>query len=80
MHQDTTWYGGRPQPMGLLCYMGTHTHPPQKGGGAPKFSAHVYCYVISLEHCTVVVGLFKFKFLYSVHSIGFNESGRELNH
>jgi len=77
--------------------------PPRKLGGAPKFSAHVYCgqtvrwikmvlgmevglnpgdfvldgyparplnfrpiiiivIVISLEHCTVVIGLFKFKF------------------
>jgi len=25
--------------------------------------------VISLEHCTVVIGLFKFKFYYSVHYI-----------
>jgi len=25
--------------------------------------------VISLEHCTVVIGLFKFKFKYSMHSI-----------
>jgi len=25
--------------------------------------------VISIEHCTVVIGLFKFKFKYSMHSI-----------
>jgi len=25
--------------------------------------------VISLEHCTIVIGMFKFKFWYSMHSI-----------
>jgi len=34
--QDATWYGGRAQ-------MGTPLLPPQKGGRAPEFSAHVYC-------------------------------------
>jgi len=34
MHQDTTWYGGRPQPRGLCVRWG----PSQP----PKFSAHVY--------------------------------------
>jgi len=42
MHQDATWYGGRPHPM-ALCVRWGPSPPPQKGGGSPKFSAHVYC-------------------------------------
>jgi len=42
MHQDATWYGGRPQPR-QLCVRWGHSSPPQKWGGAPQFSAHVYC-------------------------------------
>jgi len=43
MHQDATWYGGRPQPRGLCVRWGP-SPPPQKGGGAtPQFSAPVYC-------------------------------------
>jgi len=42
MHQDATWYGGRPQPRRLRVRLGPHS-PPQKGGGAPKVSTHVYC-------------------------------------
>jgi len=34
MHEDATWYGGRPQPRGLCVRWGPS--PP------PKFSAHVY--------------------------------------
>jgi len=34
MHQDATWYGGRPQPRGLCV---------RWGPSPPKFSAHVYC-------------------------------------
>ena len=40
---------------GDLVLDGDPALPPQKGGGAPIF-------VISLELCTVVIGLFKFKF------------------
>jgi len=43
MHQDATWYGGRPQPRRLCVRWGPsyhqkkgHTHPTQ-------FLAHVYC-------------------------------------
>ena len=42
MHQDATWYGGRPQPMGVCVIWGPST-PLQKGGRAPQFSAYVYC-------------------------------------
>jgi len=42
IHQDATWCGARPQPMGLCVRWGP-SRRPQKGGGAPKFSAHVYC-------------------------------------
>ena len=34
MHQDATWYGGRPQPRGLCVRWGPSLQP--------KFSAHVY--------------------------------------
>jgi len=40
VHRDATWYGGRPQPRGLCVRWGPSPHP-QKGSGAPKFSAHV---------------------------------------
>ena len=33
---------GRPQPK-RLCVTWGPSSPPQKGGGAPQFSAHVYC-------------------------------------
>jgi len=41
MHQDATWYGGRPQPRGVV--LDGDRAPPQEGGGAPQFLAHVYC-------------------------------------
>ena len=41
MHQDATWYGGRPQPKGLCVRWGPS--PYRKGGVVPQFSAHVYC-------------------------------------
>ena len=41
MDQEGTWHGVRPQPRRLCVRWGPP--PPQKGGGAPKFSAHVYC-------------------------------------
>ena len=39
MNQDATWYGGR---QGFVLD-GDPAPPSQKGGGAPQFSAHVYC-------------------------------------
>ena len=35
MHQDATWYGGRPQPRGLCVRWGPSPHP-QNGGRAPS--------------------------------------------
>ena len=44
MHQDTTWYGGRPQHRGLCVKWGLSTLSPKRGRSPPpKFSAHVYC-------------------------------------
>jgi len=42
MDQDATGHGARPQPR-RLCVRWEPRSPPKKGGGAPKFSAHVYC-------------------------------------
>ena len=42
MDQAVTWYGARPRPR-RLCVRWGPRYPSQKGGGAPKFSAHVYC-------------------------------------
>jgi len=42
MDQDGTWHEGRPQPR-RLCIRWGPSPPPQKWGGAPKFSGHVYC-------------------------------------
>jgi len=41
MDQDATWYGDRPR-LGRLCIRWGPRSPPQKGGGAPKFSAYLY--------------------------------------
>jgi len=42
MHQDATWYGGRPRPT-RHCLMWTQI-PPEKGHTHPtQFLAHVYC-------------------------------------
>ena len=41
MHQDATWYGGRPQPRQLSVRWGPCLLP--KRGRSPQFSAHVYC-------------------------------------
>jgi len=41
MHQDATWYGGRPQTRRLCVRWGPNPYP--KRSGAPHFSAHVYC-------------------------------------
>ena len=39
--QDAIWYGCRPQPSGLC--VDAVLPAPEQGGGAPKFSAHIYC-------------------------------------
>jgi len=41
MHQDSTLYGGRPQPR-RLCVRWEPSHLPKKGR-SPQFSVHVYC-------------------------------------
>jgi len=52
--QDGTWHGDRPQPRGLCVRWG-----PSPLNFRPVF---IIVIVILLEHCTVVIGLFKFKF------------------
>jgi len=42
MHHDATWYGGTPQPR-RLCVRWGPSPLSSKRGGAPNFSAHVYC-------------------------------------
>ena len=42
MDQDATWYGGSFRPM-QHCVRWGPSSPPQKGGRASQFSAHVYC-------------------------------------
>jgi len=42
MDQDATWYGRRPR-RNRFCVRQRPRSPSQKGGGAPKFSVHVYC-------------------------------------
>ena len=42
MHQDATWYRGRPQPR-QLCVRWGPSPLPQKGRSPTQFSAHVYC-------------------------------------
>jgi len=42
IHQDTTWYGGRPQPR-WLCVRWGPSPLLQKGRSPSQFSAHVYC-------------------------------------
>jgi len=66
MHQDATWYGGRPQPRGLCVRW--ETSPPA------KFSAmFIIVIVISLEHCAKHSRYwfiqFQVQVLYSMHSI-----------
>ena len=44
MRQDTTWYGGRPQPRGLYVGWGPICLLPKEGVETPpQFSAHFYC-------------------------------------
>jgi len=40
--QDETWHAGRPRPW-PHCVRWDAAPPPPKEGGAPKFSANVYC-------------------------------------
>jgi len=42
MHQDATWYGCGPQPMGL-CVKWRPSPLPKIGAESPQFSVHVYC-------------------------------------
>jgi len=42
LHQDTTWYGGRPQPR-RHCVIWVPSSPPIKGHSRPQFSANVRC-------------------------------------
>jgi len=42
MDQDVTWYGAILDP-GDFVLDGDPVAPSPKGGGPPKFSAHVYC-------------------------------------
>jgi len=42
MHQDATWYGGRPQPR-RLCVRWDPAPLPTKGAEPFLFSAHAYC-------------------------------------
>ena len=42
MHQDATWYGGRPHPKRLCVRCGPSSPPLKKGSTAPNFG-HVYC-------------------------------------
>jgi len=53
MHQDATWYGGRPQPRQLLCSMGTQL-PQKKGHIHPtQFLVHICCGQTSRQrYCT----------------------------
>jgi len=41
IHQDATWHGGSLSPGDFV--LDGDPAPPQKGGGARQFSAHVYC-------------------------------------
>ena len=61
MHQDATWYGDSPQPRGLCVRWA-----PSPLNFRPMF---IIVIVISLEHSTVVIGVFKFKFEYPIYSI-----------
>ena len=42
MHQDASWYGGRPQPR-RLCVRWGPSFPSPKGAQSPQFSANVRC-------------------------------------
>jgi len=55
MDQDGTWHGDRPLPRRLCVGWG----PSRPLNFWPMFTVVI---VISLEHCTCIIGLFKFKF------------------
>jgi len=42
MHQDATWYGGRPQPRRLRVRWGPSPYP-KRGSALPPIFSHVYC-------------------------------------
>jgi len=49
MHQDATWYGGRPQPRGLCI---------RWGPSPPNFRPMLIIVIVaSLEHCIIVTGV-----------------------
>ena len=43
MDQDETWHAGIGLDTGHIVLDEAPASTPQKGGGAPQFSAHVYC-------------------------------------
>jgi len=43
MHQDATWYGARPQPMGLCVRWGPSPLPKKGAQPPPQFSGDFYC-------------------------------------
>ena len=43
MHQDATWYGGRPHPRGLYVRWGPSPLPKMGRSPLSQISAHVYC-------------------------------------
>jgi len=43
MDQYETWHAGIGLGTGHIVLHGDPAPTPQKGGGAPQFSAHVYC-------------------------------------
>jgi len=79
MDQDLTWYEARPRPR-RLCVRWKPRSPSSKGGGAPKFSAHVYCgqtagwmkLVLGME-----VGLSPGDFMLDGYPVSFPQKGAE---
>jgi len=61
VHQDATWYGGRPQPRGLCVRW-----EPSPLNFRPVF---IIVIVISLEHCTKRYWFIQVQVLYFMHSI-----------
>ena len=43
MHQDATWYGGRPQPRRLCVGCGPSYSQKKRHSHPTQFLAHVYC-------------------------------------
>jgi len=67
MDQDTTWYGGRPQPGDIVLYRNPAPHRKGAQQPPPYLSAHVYCgqTVAHLSNCCALI-LFM-----AVHSNGY---------